>query len=123
MCIFSFTIITCLKKFIGIKSLNRKQCPPRLSPRIIPPCMTPALIKNIPVLSYYFVDLTNYGLPWSFTQTLVRNSWDGGESHPGAKKLLISFIRKIPLTKYQFPCYHSIQASFTAVALLLCHFF
>ena len=35
-CIFSNTIMTYLKKFIGTKSLDTKQCPARLSPRIIP---------------------------------------------------------------------------------------
>ena len=34
--ILSFTIITYLKKLIGIKSLNAKQCPAGLSPRVIP---------------------------------------------------------------------------------------
>ena len=33
--IFSFTIMNCLKKFIGIKSHNAKQCPARLSPPIV----------------------------------------------------------------------------------------
>ena len=34
-CIFSNTIMTYLKKLVGTKSLNTKQCPGRLSPRII----------------------------------------------------------------------------------------
>ena len=34
--IFSFTIMTYLKKLIGIKSLNTKQCPSGFSPGIIP---------------------------------------------------------------------------------------
>ena len=34
--IFSYTIMTYLKKLDGIKSLNTKQCPSGLSPRIIP---------------------------------------------------------------------------------------
>ena len=34
--IFSYTIMTYLKKLAGIKSLNTKQCPSGLSPRIIP---------------------------------------------------------------------------------------
>ena len=34
--IFSFTIMTYLKKLIGIKFLNTKECPARFSPRIIP---------------------------------------------------------------------------------------
>ena len=36
MHIFSFTIISYLEKFIGIKSLNKKQCQTGLSPIIIP---------------------------------------------------------------------------------------
>ena len=35
-CIFSNTIVTYLKKFIGTKSLDTKQCPAGLSLRIIP---------------------------------------------------------------------------------------
>ena len=35
-CIFSFTITIYLIKFIGIKSLNTKECPAGLSPGIIP---------------------------------------------------------------------------------------
>ena len=35
MCILSFTIMTYLKKLIGIKSLNTKQCPAGILPRII----------------------------------------------------------------------------------------
>ena len=33
---FSFTMMKYLKKFIGIKSVNRKQCPAGLFPTIIP---------------------------------------------------------------------------------------
>ena len=36
MHIFSFAIMTYLKKLTGTKSLNREQCPAGLSPRIIP---------------------------------------------------------------------------------------
>ena len=36
MLIFSFTIMTYFKTFIGTKFLNRKQCPAGLSPKIIP---------------------------------------------------------------------------------------
>ena len=35
--LFSFIITTCLKKLTGIKPLSTKQCPAKLSPRIIPP--------------------------------------------------------------------------------------
>ena len=35
-CIFSNTVMTYLKKFVGTKSLNTNQCPAGLSPRIIP---------------------------------------------------------------------------------------
>ena len=42
--IFSYTIMTYLKKLDGIKSLNTKQCPSGLSPRIIPK-MSPFLPK------------------------------------------------------------------------------
>ena len=34
-CIFSYTIMTYLKKLVGTKSVNKKQCPAGLSPRII----------------------------------------------------------------------------------------
>ena len=44
---FSFAIRNYLKKFIGIKSLNRKLCPPELSPRIIySPPLSPLLPKD-----------------------------------------------------------------------------
>ena len=36
MQLFSFKIMNYLKKFLEIKSLNRNQCPARLSPIIIP---------------------------------------------------------------------------------------
>ena len=39
-CAFSFSIMTYLENLIGIKSLNKKQCPPGFSPIIIPsPCI------------------------------------------------------------------------------------
>ena len=50
MRIFSFTIITYLKKFIGNKSLNTKECPEGLSLRIVrlpphPPSCVPPLTQ------------------------------------------------------------------------------
>ena len=47
--IFSFTIMNYLKKFIGIKSPNTKQCPAGSSPRII---------TSLPVSSRLFPPLT-----------------------------------------------------------------
>ena len=38
--IFSFTIMTYLKNFIGIEFLSRKQCPGESSPSIIPPAFS-----------------------------------------------------------------------------------
>ena len=48
MRIFSFAMMTNMKKFIRIKSLNTEQCPARLSPKIIhPPPVFPTLSKNL----------------------------------------------------------------------------
>ena len=48
MRIFSFTMMTNMKKFIRIKSLNTEQCAARLSPKIIhPPPVFPTLSKDL----------------------------------------------------------------------------
>ena len=49
--IFSFTIMTYLKRFIGVKSLNKKQCPVGLSSRIIPTPPASLLLQNTAKLS------------------------------------------------------------------------
>ena len=53
---FSFKIMTYLKKFIGIKSLNRKQCPEGLSPRILPsPSVSPFLPKDNKIKWFWLI--------------------------------------------------------------------
>ena len=44
---FSYTIINYLKKLVGTKSVNTKQCAARLSPRIIFHCDTKFLLETL----------------------------------------------------------------------------
>ena len=77
--IFSFTILTYLKKFIANKSLNAKQCPAGLSPRIIPlSCILP-LAKNC--LSFNLALLPPPGVHCSVpSPTLFGKPWGRGEN-------------------------------------------
>ena len=67
--------MTFLKKFVGTKSLNTKQCAAGLSPRIIP---------HYP------------------PKPLMGNPGDGGEFHATAKNLLTCPIGKIPFHKFTY---------------------
>ena len=55
MHIFSFTIMNYLKRFIGIKPLNRKQCPAGLSPIIIPSLSVPHLLLKDSKLNWFWL--------------------------------------------------------------------
>ena len=44
---FSYTMMNYLKKLVGTKSINTKQCAARLSPRIIPHCDTIFLLETL----------------------------------------------------------------------------
>ena len=99
VCIFSYTIKTCLKRLDGTKSLNTKQwCPAELSPRIIHQ-VSPFLPKMFPLLmSPYLlypprVDCPPF--PWIF----MGNPGDWGEFQPTVKYFLISPGRKIPFNR------------------------
>ena len=59
-CIFSYTIMTYLKKLDGTKTLNTKQCPVGLSPRIIPHITS--FLPKWPLLWCCFVGTTLCGL-------------------------------------------------------------
>ena len=96
-CIFSYTIMTYLKKLDGNKTLNTKQCPAGLSPRIIPHT-TPFLLKW-PLLSCCFVGPTLCGLS-PFLSTFMENLGDGGKPYTTAKHLLIFPIRKSSLHRF-----------------------
>ena len=61
VCIFGFTIMTYLKKLIGIKSLNKKQWPAGFSPRIITsPPVSSLLPKDSKIKQF---QLTKAGSP------------------------------------------------------------
>ena len=70
-CIFSYTVMACVKKLDGTKSLNTKQCPAGLSPRIIPqvsplPKLSPPLMLLCCTYQIWTVLLPQnlYGKPW-----------------------------------------------------------
>ena len=96
-CIFSYIIMIYLKKLDRTKTLNTKQCPAGLSPRIIPH-ITPFLPKW-PLLWCCFVGPTLCGLS-PFLWTFMENLGDGGKSYTTAKHLLISLIRKSSLHRF-----------------------
>ena len=96
---FSFILMTYLKKFIRIKSLNTKQCPAGLSSRIIPLLVFPLLRKMSPLLYSCFVAHTRCQLSSPFPQTLVGNSGDRGRIPSSIKKNAHFCHQKNPLTK------------------------
>ena len=75
-CIFSYTIMTYLKKLHGTNSLNTKQCPVGLSTRIIPQ-VSPFLPK-FPLLCWCFVAPARCGLS-PFPLNLYGKPWRWGE--------------------------------------------
>ena len=76
---------------IKTKSLNTKACPAGLSPRII--CQTSPFLPKMSQNHCTHQVWTVPPFPWTF----VGNPGDGEKSHPPAKKLFISLIRKIDL--------------------------
>ena len=75
-CIFSYTIMTYLKKLDGTKTLNRKQCPAGLSPRIIPHITS--FLPKWPLLWCCFVGTTLCGLS-PLRLNLCGKHWIWGE--------------------------------------------
>ena len=77
--IFSFTIMTYLKRFTGIKSLNKKQCPAGLYSRIIPSPPASLLIQKTAKLSSFdqsYLDIPHF-TKWMRFRVLYnfKNSW------------------------------------------------
>ena len=97
----SNTIMACFKELVGTKSINTKQCPAGLSPRVKP---------NYP--------------PNHFCEIV----WDTKQSHLTIKNLPIFPTRKIPFNKFTssaifrflFNC--PIQVSFVSAAIALVSF-
>ena len=85
----------------------------------------PHLTKNVPSDIILLLAPTMYELPYPFPQAcrLEETLQLWGESRSAAKKMLISHTRKIPLTKQQFSCNHSIQASFISIVIVVVSFF
>ena len=86
---------------IKTKSLNTKQCPAGLSPRIIylihlPDTWSPFL----PKMSKSCCTIQVWTVP-NLPLNLCGRPWGWGKSCPTVKKLLISPIRKIPLNRFK----------------------
>ena len=83
------------KSSIKTKSLNTKQCPAGLSPRIISQVspFLPKVSKNCYTHQVWTVPPSH--------EPLMGNPKDGGKSNPTAKNLLISPIRKIALNRFK----------------------
>ena len=93
-CIFSYTIMTYLKKLDGTKTLNTKQCPAGLSPRIIPH-ITSFLLKW-PLLWCCFVGTTLCGLS-PLRLNLYGKHWGWGEIlHKNYKFTHFPHHKKLP---------------------------
>ena len=101
------------------KSLNKKQCPAGLSPRII--CqVSPFLPKMSQNCCTHQVLWTGSPFPWTF----MGNPGDGEKSYPIAKNLLISPIRKIPLNRFKsfaFKCFISSSSKNSVQVITLCN--
>ena len=98
MRIFSRTIMNYLKKLVGTKSLNIKQCPAGFSSKIIS-LYSPSHQKFPLPLMLLFCSYQAPTVPPSL-ETLCRTLRMGRESHQTAKNLLISPTREISLTKF-----------------------
>ena len=109
--IFSFIITTYLKKFIKIKSLSTKQCPPELSPWIIPPAF-PILPKYF--LSLYFVCCPQHvwtALPLPPNLLFLENPVDGRRippyfPHQNTLPHQLAIFIKSPNTIFTYSCNH-----------------
>ena len=71
---FSCTFTTCLKKLVGTKSLNTKQCPARLFPRFILP--------YLPVISLLPPNLFKKPSSQTFSHFPHRNRLPTASTHP-----------------------------------------
>lgn len=107
--IFSFTVMTSLKNFIGLKFFKTKWYPTGLSIRIIPP-VTSVLSKRSPsltLLSCYYQMLTS---PTPFCKGLWENTRMGRESCPVVKICVFPAPENLPHLKTIFM--HSPNTSF-----------
>ena len=125
-----------LKKVVSTKSLNTKQCPAGLAPRIIP-----SVFQFLPKMSLSLMLLCWPHQMWivSFSpKTLEKKLAMVGEFHRAGENLLIFPSRKTTLNmfksypiksvisspiKEQFSCDHPIQTSFVAAVIAVVWFF
>ena len=119
--LFSYTIMTYLKKLVGNKYFNTKQFPGGLPLRIILP-----VSKMFPPLMLLCCPHQVWTVPFPWNPGYREGCVKGGEgyrTHPTAKHLLIFSTRKILLyqkchsypIKWQLSYYHFLQVSFVAV--------
>ena len=101
-CIFSYTIMTYLKKLDGTKTLNAKQCPLGSSPRIIPQ-VSPFLPKMSPPLMLFCCTHE----VWTVTPFLCETLWEtlGMGENPTQQSNIYSFLppEKCPLIDLHLP--------------------
>ena len=137
MCIFSYTIMTYLKNLEGTKSLNTKQFPAGLSPRIMHQ-VSPFLPK-CPLLWWCSVALTRCRLSPLLSLSLYGKIWGWGKILPNSQKFTHFPTRKIflhrliyifhyqkyhsSLIKQQFSCNHPMQALFVSAVISVVSFF
>ena len=137
MCIFSYTIMTYLKNLEGTKSLNTKQFPAGLSPRIMRQ-VSPFLPK-CPLLWWCSVAPTRCRLSPLLSLSLYGKIWGWGKILPNSQKFTHFPTRKIflhrliyifhyqkylsSLIKQQFSCNHPMQALFVSAVISVVSFF